>query len=111
MLGVVTQMCRKSTHSSHPKENSYQHHKGFIVPTLETYVYSCAFSQLVPQAQRTAYPSVMDDLLAEVSEHYEKELRQGTVDMMVCKPEKDQEEEKPEAKTCCVKFYILPPFQ
>ena len=44
-----------------------------------------------------AYPSVMSDLLAEVSDHYVKELRKGTVDMMVRKPENEREEEKVES--------------
>ena len=34
----------------------------------------------------------MNDLLAEVSVHYEKELRQGTVDMMINKPSYDKSE-------------------
>ena len=45
-----------------------------------------------------AYPSVMDDLLGEVSEHYVLELRQGTVDMMVRKPESEREEPRIESK-------------
>ena len=40
----------------------------------------------------------MEDLLAEVSDHYEKELRQGTVDMMVQRPESEWQEEKVESK-------------
>ena len=62
-----------------------------------SHIFSLIFWQLVPQEQRLAYPSVMSDLLAEVSDHYVKELRKGTVDMMVRKPENEREEEKVES--------------
>ena len=56
----------------------------------------------MPQAQRVTYPSVMEDLLVEVSDHYEKELRQGTVDMMVRRPECERLDEKVESKQSAV---------